>query len=437
MFRCTVCAYVHEGPEPPATCPVCGVGPELFEPVGGSAVPATPSALRDGPRIVVLGAGIAGCAAAEAARAQDPTATITLVGAEEGLPYRRIDLTRLLAGRVSERDLVLHDRVWFERQGIDLVNGRARHVELEARRVLLGTGRALSFERLVLATGAHAFVPPWPGIWRVGVSALRDLATARRVLGLASPGVRAVVVGGGLLGLEAAAGLAARGLAVTVLEGHAWLLPRQLPEPAGAVLAEHLGALGVAVRCGVQVRELAGDEEVRAVILTDGTAVQAELVLVAVGVRPNLNLAADAGIAVGRALQVDPSMRTSHPRVWAAGDLVEVAGQAWGLWAVAQEQGRVAGIGAAGGEARFDPPTSVTTLKVLDLAVTSVGDLSGEGAVLHEERGAGRYLRVVAREGRLVGACLVGHPDLAGPLTAAVRERRSVTSATSLLGPPA
>lgn len=432
MFRCTVCSYLHQGSEPPAVCPVCGVGPDLFEPCGEAAAAVAAGRARDGVRLVILGAGAAGCAAAEAARRQDPSAAIALVGAEPGLPYRRVDLTRLLAGAVLEGSLPLHPPGWFADRGIERLHARAVGLDLAGGRVALGDGRGLPFDALVLATGAHAIVPPIPGVTREGVAVLRSLDDARRLLRALRPGRPVAVIGGGLLGMEAAAGLARRGVEVTVLESQGWLLPRQLPEPAGRLLADHLARLGVEVRCGVRVEALAGDEDLQAVRLAGGIEIPADVALLCAGVRPNAGLAARAGLAVDRGVRVDEGMRTSHPAVWAAGDVAEHGGRIPGLWTVAEDQGRVAGGAAAGGAARFLAPAPIATLKVLDLAVTSLGDVEGAGADVLEEQAGGRYLRLVARGGGLVGGCLVGHADLVGPLGQAVREGRRAASLADL-----
>ncbi len=407
-FRCTVCGYLHEGAEPPSVCPICGVGPELFEATDGAA--PTPGIERDGARVVVLGAGAAGCQAAEQARATAADARIVLVNGEPGLPYVRTDLTRLLAGEVGRAQLGLCDDAWYRDQGVEALHGRARKIDRQAQELQLADGQRLGWDRLVLATGAHAFVPPITGVTRGGVQALRSLDDAQRLLAEARAGLRCVVVGGGLLGLENAGALARRGVLVTVVEGQPWLLPRQLTEPAGRLLESHLRALGIELRTAARVDAILGDEDVFAVRLAGGEEIAADRVVLSAGVRPNLELARQAGLAVGRGVRVDARMATSDERIFAAGDVAEFREQLYGIWPLALEQGRVAGICAAGGSASFESPPPATALKVLDLAVASIGEphAEGVGVVAFEHSTGASYLRLVSRGGRLVGACLLG-----------------------------
>lgn len=426
-WRCTVCAYVHEGSEPPGACPVCGVGPELFE-----ALAPPPEAAADlassGWRIVVVGAGVAGCQAAASARQADPLATISIVSAEPGLPYRRIDLTRLLAGQVRDEAMVMHDQTFFTEQRLERVVGLARGIDLEGRRLLLSDGRSVAYDRLILANGAHAFVPPIPGAQRGGVSVLRTLDQARRVLQRVRRGGHVVIIGGGLLGLEAAVGLATQGCRVAVVEGQPWLLPRQLTEAAARLLQAHLRKLGVEVHCEASVANILGDDEVYAVELAGAAELPAELVIISTGIRANSQLAMRAGLEVGRGVKVDARLVSSDPHVLAAGDVAEVEGRSFGLWPVAQEQGRVAGIVAAGGEASFVAPPDATMLKVLDIPVASIGDVhaSGPGVEVYEDQAPGRYVRLAARDGRLVGACLLGDIALAGPVRRAIEGGQTI-----------
>ncbi len=437
-WRCSVCAYVHEGPRPPASCPVCGVGPELFEAVASSPV-ASAELASSGWRIVVVGAGVAGCQAAASARQVDPLASITVVSAEPGLPYRRIDLTRLLAGQVRDEAMVMHDEVFFAEQRIERVLGQARAIDLEGRRLLLSDGRKLAYDRLILANGAHAFTPPIPGVQRGGVSVLRTLDHARRILQRVRSGGHAVVLGGGLLGLEAAVGLATRGCRVAVVEGQPWLLPRQLTQVAAKLLEAHLRGLGVDVHCGASVAAILGDEEVYAVELAGAGEIPAELVVVSTGIRANCELAARAGLEVGRAVAVDHRLVSSDPHVLAAGDVAEVEGQSFGLWPIAQEQGRVAGIVAAGGEARFEAPPNATMLKVLDVPVASIGDVhaAGPDVEVYEDQTPHRYLRLAARDGRLVGACLYGDIALAGAVRRAIESGQTIGELAGFVQDPA
>lgn len=440
-WRCTVCSFVHEGSAPPEACPVCGVGAELFEPVAAAPSSTVESSVgEDDPwRVVIVGAGVAGCQAAASARSFDPLARVILVSNEAGLPYRRIDLTRLLAGQVRDEAMVMHDEPFFASQRIERVIGEARSIDLEGRQLGLTDGRSLPYDRLILANGAHAFLPAIPGSHKAGVTALRTLDHARRVLQRCRKGGHAVVIGGGLLGIEAAVGLAARGCRVALVEGEPWLLPRQLTQPAAELLGSHLARLGVQVHCSARITAILGDESVYAVELEGAAELPAEIVLISTGIRANSQLAARAGLEVGRGVLVDANLYSSDPHVLAAGDVAEVDGSTWGLWPVAQEQGRVAGTVAAGGQARFDPPPAAAVLKVLDLPVASIGDVhaDGPGVEVYEDRTPGRYLRLAAREGRLVGACMVGDVALAGAARRAIESGQTVAELAGFAQNPA
>jgi nitrite reductase (NADH) large subunit len=431
-WRCTICDYLLDGDEPPDVCPVCAAGSEHFSPDEETAAAAgTPVA---GP-IVVVGAGVAGLTAAEKARATSPDAEITVVSREPGLPYYRLNLTRYLAGEVDEPALEMCARDWFEERRVDLVCGEITDIDLDGGRIALKDGGDLAYEKLVLACGSHAFVPPIGGVTRRGVHVLRTLADARRILDEARPSGRCVCIGGGLLGLEAAGALARKGMQASVVEGFGWLLPRQLPEVAGRMLADHIRGLGIEIFAPVTVAELSGDESVRGVVLKDGPEIPADLVVVSTGVRANSHLARSASLKVDKGVVVDDAMRTSHPDVFAAGDVAEHRGAAHGIWPVAFAQGAVAGINAAGGQAEYAPVPPSNRLKVMDVDVFSIGEFSCRDASYRcfEESDERTFRRFVVRDGRLVGAVLYGDTKAAGPVTDAVERGTQLREATSLL----
>ncbi len=427
VWRCLVCGYEHEGPEPPETCPVCGAGREDFEPVEAAAddAPAA-AAAEDAPgRLAIVGGGIAGVSAAESARRTAPDATILLVNGEPDPPYWRMNLTRLLAGETKEDALPLHPEDWYAEQRIERVQGRATGLDLDAGRLRMEDGTDLAFDRLVLACGGRAFVPPVPGADLEGVQALRTLRDARSLLRAAEKGLRLTVVGGGILGLETAGAMARRGVTVTLLEGHPHLMPRQLPAPAGEAMADFVRGLGIDLRTGAQTERIEGVPGKLTVRLADGDRVEAARVVFAVGIRSETALAAEAGLKVQTGIVTDPFLRTSHPRAWAAGDAAERDGMLYGSWAAAQQQGRVAGMNAAGASTEFGGLPRAHTLKVLGLDMVSVGRFEPEeGDRVIEDGGAERHRRFVFREGRMVGAVLLGETSAGAAAAKAVETGR-------------
>lgn len=418
-WRCTVCDHLHRGGSPPESCPICAAERSFFEPASES--PAR-NLEPDVERVIILGAGVAGLTAAEVARSLAPDVVLTLVAREPALPYFRLNLTRLLAGEVSEESLQQHPPAWYEEQRIELLEDEVLSIDRVRQEVRLRHTGVLPYDRLVLASGAHAFVPPIVGVTREGVHSLRTLADSRAILERAQPGARCVCLGGGLLGLETAGALMRRGLAVTVLEGFESLLPRQLARPAGERLQRHLESLGIGVRCGAKLEEILGDEVVCGVRLSTGEELPAELVLLAAGIRPNSYLARQGGLEVKRGVVVDDRMFTSDPAILAAGDVAEHRGVIHGLWPTAYAQGLVAGTNAVGGSLEFQGLAPSSRLKVLEVDLFSIGQFQPEDASYRvvESEAVDRYVRLVCRDGQLVGANLYGDTTLAGAVKDAI-----------------
>jgi len=426
-WKCLVCGWVGEGPEPPESCPVCDASREAFEELPETVVNGAAAAVR----IVVVGAGAAGVAAAEAARRANPSASILLLAKEPSLPYHRINLTRYLAGDVKRDALPLHPESWYAEQKIELRRGVAvDRVDPAGHAVALAGVGQIPYDRLILATGADPFVPPVPGASRPGVFALRTIEDADRILEAARPGARVVCVGGGLLGLETAGALARRKADVTVLENAGHLMQSQLDPVGGAALAAHLAAIGVRLRTNARVRELAGAGRVSEVRLEDGAAIPADAVILATGVRPTISLAKDAGLEVRRGVVVDDRLETTAAGIYAAGDAAEHRGVLYGSWVVAQGQGQIAGMNAAGLRATFGAVPRAFTLKVLDIDVVSLGVFSppDRSHVAVAESAGTSYRGFVFREGRLVGASFVGDASAAGAARKAIESGRDLST---------
>lgn len=431
-WRCMVCDYTHTGPNPPDACPVCGALASEFEPIQVNPEDATRAS---GPvRVVIVGAGIAGLSAAEAVRQCSPESTVTLVSREDGLPYYRLNLTRLLAGEVPARALPIYPEAWYETQQIALLQRtEVRSLAVAEQAIVCRDGTRLSYDRLIFTAGAHAFVPPFPGGDLEGVRTLRTFEDAQWLLEAAQPEARCVCIGGGILGLETAGALARRGVRVTVLEGFDWLLPRQLNRQAGERLAAGAAALGIALRPRARVESLAGDRHVRSVHLVDGTVLEADFVIVATGIRPNSHLARNAGLAVSQGIVVDSFLRTSAPNVFAAGDVAEFQGTVYGLWEPARSQGVIAGRNAAGVFTEFGGVPRANALKVLGLEMFSAGIVQPPDGSYRELVDAQDtvYRRFLFHDNCLVGVILLGDTRLAAPAMNALKAR---TDFSDLLG---
>ncbi len=423
-WQCLNCGYVHEGAAPPGECPVCGAPADRFEPIAETAgrAPQTGEAAE----VVVVGAGIAGVAAVESLRHASPGARITLLSKETGLPYYRLNLTRYLAGEIGAGDLPIHPKEWYDEREVALRRGvEVAQLHLDEHAVELRGGERVGFGKLLLTIGAHPFVPPFAGANREGVTCLRTLADAETILEHATAGARCVCIGGGLLGLETAGALARRGAEVTLLEGHGWLLPRQLTQRAGEILGEHVAGTGIRLIANARPREIVGDERARGVLLEDERLIDADLVVIATGVRSNSYLARRAGLEVNRGVVVDNHLRSSHPDVLAAGDVAEHHGTVYGVWGPSQFQGGIAGMNAVGLNAEFGGIPRANTLKVLGLDLVSIGPVAPEDASFRaiDEEGEGAYFRFLFRDSHLVGAILLGDTALTAPVKHAVETR--------------
>jgi nitrite reductase (NADH) large subunit len=347
-----------------------------------------------------VGGGIAGHVAARTARSLDPTARITLVS-EEARFYNRLNLTRFLAQEMGREALFDFGPAWYDEHQVEFL-GRTRAIALDPVRkaVVLAEGRELEYDALVLAHGSSAATPPFYREGLAGLVALRTLADVEAIAASIRSEARVVVVGGGVLGLEAAAGAKKRGADVVVLEFMPQLMPRHLDTHAAGLLAAKLREAGIAANTGVRVTEILGEERVEGVRQADGRNLPDDLVVVSTGIEPNVDWLKRSGIRCGRGVIVDERMRTSAADVFAAGDLCEWRGQVSGLWANAEEQAKVAGTNAAGKMAFYEGVLPATILKCFPLNVVSIGEIvddSGEiSSTVIEDPGVGSYKKAAS-----------------------------------------
>lgn len=338
--------------------------------------------------------------------------SIAVIGAEDRLAYNRVLLSPLLAGEIAEPDIELKPAAWWKARGVSTIYGRSvEAIDRAAKTVTLAGGLSLPYGKLVLATGSKPLKPPFPGGELPGVATFRDTADVGLMRGYAERGAKIVVIGGGLLGLEAAYGLSKAGGAVTLLHLVDRLMERQLDAEGAALLAAAMGARGIAVRLNSATKGFVGSGKVEGVELADGTIIPADLVVIAIGVRPNTDLAKAADLAVDRGIVVDDAMASDDPAIFAIGECAQHRGSVYGLVEPAYEQARVLATNLAGKTAAYAGSLLSTNLKVSGVGVFSAGEFeAGEGAeiVVLRDPVAGIYRKFVLREGRLVGCVLVG-----------------------------
>jgi nitrite reductase (NADH) large subunit len=364
-------------------------------------------------KLVVIGAGMAsGRLLEQLLKAARDAYEVTLFGAEPRGNYNRIMLSPVLAGEAGYEDIVTHTADWYAAHGIDCRFGETvTRIDRAARTVHSRRGKT-PYDRLVIATGSAPFIIPVAGKELQGALSFRDLDDVDAMLAFAGrPQTNAVVLGGGLLGLEAAAGLKKRGMNVRVLHLMGHLMERQLDATAGDLLQKHLEWRGIDIHCRAQTTAILGHKRAEAVLLDDGTIYPADLVVMATGIRPETRIATDAGIQVERGIVVDDRMQTSDPDILAVGECVEHAGICYGLVEPIYEMAAVAARTLAGEQAAFRPAEPGTHLKISGVDVFSAGDFLGAPGteqIVLSDPGIGAYKKLVIAGGRLVGAVLFG-----------------------------
>jgi len=365
-------------------------------------------------KLIVIGNGMAGMRTVEEILSRDADAyDITVFGTEPRENYNRIMLSPVLSGEKKFEDIIINTREWYVENGITLHAGDAvTAIDADAKTVTAESGLTLSYDKLLMATGSNPFIIPVPGVDLPGVVTFRDIDDVNRMLDAARSGGNAVVIGGGLLGLEAAVGLKTNGMNVTIVHLMDTLMERQLDEAAGYLLASELEGRGLTVLTGSNTQSILGDGKVVGLQLSDGTTIAADLVVMAVGIKPNVALAKDIGLDVGRGVVVNDLMQTSNPDIFAVGECVEHRGATYGLVAPLYEMGRVlAGHLTGHNDVVYQGSVTSTKLKVTGVDVFSAGDFSGgKGTedIVFRDASRGVYKRIVIRDDKIEGAVLYG-----------------------------
>ncbi|WP_157592438.1 FAD-dependent oxidoreductase [Solirubrobacter soli] len=383
--------------------------------------------------VVVIGNGIAGVTAVDHIRRRHPVTQIDLIAEEPHHLYNRMGIARLVYGKSAMQGLYLNPDAWYGEREIEVwLNTRALQIDRANRQVHLGTGEKLPYDKLILAMGSRAFVPPIEGYGLAGTGVLRKADDAIRVRTFAQrhAAKRATVAGGGLLGLEAAYALHQLGVRATVLERSDRLLKRQLDARAAELLQRYLEGLGLEIITSAETRAVFGQGRLDSLELVDGRRLDTEILLVAAGIQPNAELARAAGLATNRGVLVNARMQTGDPHILAAGDVAEFEGQVPGLWPVSVAQAEVAADVAVGGSKLYDPVVPVTILKVVGIELTSIGRFEAAGS--HEEEialedASGRYRKLVVADGRIVGAILLGFSKEVAAVRTAITRGFDVT----------
>jgi len=379
---------------------------------------------------LIVGNGVAGTTAAENIRKHDREGNITII-TEEDLPfYYRIRLNELLSGDIDEQSLIGKKGQWYKDNDIELkLKTRISGAETK-QKVLIGAQNSerFSYDCLLIATGSHSFIPPIKGSDKSGVFALRSVQDARNISAYAKKVDEVVIIGGGLLGLEAGNALRKIVKKVMVVEFFPRLLPRQLDVDGAKRLQGIMEEMGFLFRLGAKTQEISGKENVNGVILEGGETISAGAVIISAGVRPNMELAGPLGLEHDKGIKVDEHLKTNQPGIFAAGDVAEFNGIPYGIWPAAMEQGKIAGINMAGGEAVYQGTTMANTLKVVGIDLASAGNIDAEGElesrVVTNEK---VYKKIIIKNNQIAGCIMLGDTKGFDRITKAMSKKTDIS----------
>lgn len=425
LVKCLVCGAVFDSSID--ICPVCGVGPENFV-----EVEAEENEFSNDTKnfYIILGNGAAGHYAAEAIRKRDRTGTITMISNEPYRTYNRPMLTKSIMAGLDEEQIAVEDASWYEENHIYQILGHeVVKIDPEAKEVHLDDGSKYHYTKLIYALGSECFIPPIKGADKDGVIAIRRLSDTKKVAEKLKETKHAVVIGGGVLGLEAAWELKKSRCEVTVLELAPVLMGRQLDKTAGEMLKKISEGQGIQIHTGVQIEAIEGGEKAEGVRLADGTVIPAELVIVSCGVRANTALAKEAGIETDRAVIVNEKMETNIPDIYACGDCAQYEGINYAIWPQAVEEGKTAGAQAAGDDNTYSTVPAALSFHGMNTALFAAGD-NGQNpdliykTVEYKDEGKKQYQKYYFLNNRLCGVILIGDTSRMAEMTEALEHHR-------------
>jgi len=367
-------------------------------------------------KYLIIGNGVAGTTAAENIRRLDSEGEIIIL-TDEAVPfYSRIRLIEYLAGEADRQRIVIHKEDWYSRNNIKLVlDTSASSIDKDNKKVMTTAGGVYPFDRLLIATGGISFVPPIPGSDKKGVFTLRTIRDADEIMTYAEGVKKVILIGGGVLGLEAGNSLRKTGHEVTVVEFFPRLLPRQMDPEGADVLKSQMEGMGFKFYLGARSKEIFGDERTKGLRLEDGTEIEGDLIIISAGVRPQAGLCKGLGLTINKGVVVNDRMETETKDIYAAGDLIEHRGMFYGIWPAAQKQGEVAGMNMAGGSAVYEGTTMSNMLKVVGIDLAAAGDIDAEGkseSVVHKDKDKYIYRKLVIKDNVITGCILYG--DISG-----------------------
>ncbi|MDY6879303.1 MAG: FAD-dependent oxidoreductase [Desulfatiglans sp.] len=361
-------------------------------------------------KFLIIGNGVGGATAAENIRKHDKESSIVMVTNEDFPFYYRIRLNEYIAGDIKEDDLRARDEKWYDERKIELMlNTRISGKGADEKTVVTEEGRQIPWDSLLIATGSHSFVPPIKGVEKKGVFSLRSLQDARNISEWAGNVENVVLIGGGLLGLEAGNALRKIGKKVTVVEFFPRLLPRQLDEEGAKRLQGIMEDMGFSFRLGAKTEAISGDDTATHVQLDGGDKLPAQMAIISAGVRSNIELAESIGLDHDKGIKVDERLRTSKEGIYAAGDVAEFRGMTYGIWPAAMDQGRIAGANMTGADEKYEGTTMANTLKVVGIDLASAGNIDAENEYDSEVVATDlSYKKIVIHEDKIIGCIMLG-----------------------------
>ncbi|PKM84303.1 MAG: pyridine nucleotide-disulfide oxidoreductase [Firmicutes bacterium HGW-Firmicutes-11] len=410
-WKCVVCGAIVPGPAPPAVCPVCGVGPEQFIEV---AEYESLYRLDKEETFIIVGNGAAGTTACEEIRKRNALAVIELISAEDHIGYNRPMLTKGILSDIDSLNFYIKPESWYQDNNIKVtLSTWVKEVDSDNKVLYLSDGSVRKFDKLIIATGASSFVPPIAGVDKLGVFAIRSLEDVKKVQEYLAKVDTVAVIGGGILGLEAAWEISKAGKNVTIIQNTDFLMDRQLDEKGSTILRKRAEASGITVSVGIGADALSGEDSVTGVIMKDGTVIEAQMVVLSTGIRPNVEVAENAGVSINRFVQVNERMETSVKDIFAAGDCAICQGVSYGIWNQALDMGKVAGANAAGDNMVYETIVPSNAFTGMGTSLFSVGDvgksenLKYKSVEFHDEA-KGTYEKLYFHNDRFCGGILIG-----------------------------